>query len=102
MLYHGKINTGGYLVNNLLERGGRPHIPSVAVVYYGRGIERWYYNKLSEAELETKNWVQKSGEQYRREYALNTMTVGSDFPDYSVEGIPIIINPSLPDYPRGI
>ena len=102
MLYYGKFNTGGYLVTNLLERGKRPHISSVGVVYYGRRIERWYYNKLSEAELEARSWVQKSGEQYRRDYALNTMTVGTDFPDYSIEGIPVIINPSLPDYPRGI
>lgn len=102
MLYYGKFNTGGYIVTNLLERGGRPHIPSVGVVHHGRVMQRWYFYKLSEAELRTRNWVQKSGETYHREYAINTLTVDSDFPDYSVEGIPIIINPSLPDYPRGI
>jgi hypothetical protein len=101
MLYHTKINTGGYLITNLVAGGHRPHISTVAVVYGFRDIVRWYYNKFSEPHKGA--WVQNStGEQYFNDYNINNVTRAKVFPDYSEEGIPVAVNPSLPDYPRGI
>ena len=54
MLYYTKINTGGYLITNLVAGGHRPHIPTVAVVYGFRDIVRWYYNKFSELKCVQK------------------------------------------------